>query len=333
MNGTCDSLDPGQLEALAITRSSIALLSYVVTAFTIVTAIGFYGAHRFFSQRLVLYSLTAALILSGIRVVQIVERVLEELCVPLAFLEEYVLWVKIAFTCWITFYLFTLTVCSCNPSQKCQEIVYVSVSVLLPLPFACVPFVTNSYGLAGAWCWIRGVNNDSNCTSHPLGIAFQFGLWYVPLYSIIIIGAIIYIKMVRHLYKNRYTGKYDHMGPTRREQLMKEVIPFLIFPWVFLVIVTLPAVYRVLDLIFTTDKIMTLSIISAAITPFSGTIAAILFGLDIETVSRLCHLSTYTMCCVKKKVVEYDAHPTMSDSYVEDDETKLETGYVIINVN
>ena len=235
MNGTCGSLDPGQLEALAITRSSIALLSYVVTAFTIVTAIGFYGAHRVFSQRLVLYSLTAALVLSGIRVVQIVERVLEELCVPLAFLEEYVLWVKIAFTCWITFYLFMLTVCSCNPSQKCQEIVYVSVSVLLPLPFACVPFVTNSYGLAGAWCWIKAT--DDNCNTLEAGVVEQFALTFVPLLVITAFDIPAIVVIVCILCKRAWSYDREHRNPLLPKQnhraALKEVLPLIAYPIIF----------------------------------------------------------------------------------------------------
>ena len=98
---------------------------------------------------------------------------------PLAFLGEYVLWVKVSFMCWITFYLFSLTVCNCNPSQKCQEMVYVVTSVLLPLPFACVPFITQSYGLAKAWCWIKAT--DDNCATLEAGVIEQFALAFVPL--------------------------------------------------------------------------------------------------------------------------------------------------------
>ena len=235
MNGTCGSLDPGQLGALAITRSSIALLSYAVTTFTIVAAIGYYGAHKVFSQRLVLYSLTAALILSGIRVVQIVERVLEEICVPLAFLEEYVLWVKIAFTCWITFYLFMLTVCSCSSSRKCQEIVYVSVSVLLPLPFACVPVITNSYGLAGAWCWIRAT--DDGCNTLVAGVAEQFALTFVPLLVITALDIPAIMIIVCILCKRAWSYNREHRNPLLPKQnhraALKEVLPLIAYPIIF----------------------------------------------------------------------------------------------------
>lgn len=235
MNGTCGSLDPGQLAALAITRSSIALLSYVVTTFTIVTAIGYYGAYKVFSHRLVLYSLTAALILSGIRVVQIVERVLEEICVPLAFLEEYVLWVKIAFTCCITFYLFMLTVCSCSLSSKCQEIVYVSVSVLLPVPFACVPFITNSYGLAGAWCWIRATDDD--CNTLVAGVAEQFALTFVPLLVITALDIPAIVIIVCILCKRAWSYDREHRNPLLPKQnhraALKEVLPLIAYPIIF----------------------------------------------------------------------------------------------------
>jgi len=47
----------------------VGLLSYVASAFAIVTAIGFYKAHQVFSQRLVLYLLISALVYSGSLVV------------------------------------------------------------------------------------------------------------------------------------------------------------------------------------------------------------------------------------------------------------------------
>jgi len=45
MNRSC-SLNPGQLEVLVATTGCVGLLSYVASAFAIVTAIGFYKAHH-----------------------------------------------------------------------------------------------------------------------------------------------------------------------------------------------------------------------------------------------------------------------------------------------
>ena len=134
MNTSC-GLDAWQLNVLATTRGCVALLSYVVCAAAIVTAVGFYKAHKVFYQRLVLYLLTAALILTGTRVVQTVviyEMIQEELCVVLGFLLEYTPWVRLMFTCWITFYLFMLTVCNYNPNtckhEACSICDFFSVS-------------------------------------------------------------------------------------------------------------------------------------------------------------------------------------------------------------
>ena len=52
-------------------------------------------------------------------------------------------------------------------------------SLLVPLPIACVPFITHTYGLAGAWCWIKAT--DADCSKSEAGVIEQFTLWYGPL--------------------------------------------------------------------------------------------------------------------------------------------------------
>ena len=303
MNTSCSSIGPGQLEALALTRACIALLSYVVTAFVVATAIGYYKAHTVFSLRLVLYSLTAALVLSGIRVVQIMvqEKILIELCVPLAFLEEYVLWVKVLFTSWITFYLFSLTVCNCNPSQKCQEMVYVVTSVLLPLPFACVPFITQSYGLAKAWCWIKAT--DDNCATLEAGVIEQFALAFVPLLIITVfdIPAIIIITYILCKRAWKYDRQYrDPLLPKQNHRaVLKEVLPLITYPIIFHALTFVPLANRT-ERAITGQSPLGLLYVQAMIDPSWGLLASITLSIHLCVLGKHrkenVHAPSFTEC-------------------------------------
>ena len=54
---------------------------------------------------------------------------------------------------------------------------YVSIFVL-PLLFDWVPFITNSYGPFGPWCWFRTL--ESNCSIYEAAIWEEIGLRIVP---------------------------------------------------------------------------------------------------------------------------------------------------------
>ena len=58
------------------------------------------------------------------------------------------------------------------------EIAFFASLFVLPLLIDWVPFVTNSYGPTGPWCWIHKL--ESNCSTHEAGLWEQIGLWVVP---------------------------------------------------------------------------------------------------------------------------------------------------------
>ena len=60
--------------------------------------------------------------------------------------------------------------------NKLEIACYVSVLVL-PLLFDWVPFITNSYGPFGPWCWIQV---ESNCSKHEAAHWEEIGLWIAP---------------------------------------------------------------------------------------------------------------------------------------------------------
>ena len=68
--------------------------------------------------------------------------------------------------------------CTCYSWKinKLEIAFYVSVLVL-PLLFDWVPFITNSYGPFGPWCWIQV---ESNCSKHEAAHWEEIGLWIAP---------------------------------------------------------------------------------------------------------------------------------------------------------
>ena len=85
---------------------------------------------------------------------------------------------KIEFTC-----------CGCR-INKLEAVFFVSVFLLPPL-FEWIPFITNSYGPTGPWCWIR--SKEKNCTIHIAGLAEQIVLWDVPLGLMALLTLVVFI--------------------------------------------------------------------------------------------------------------------------------------------
>jgi hypothetical protein len=71
----------------------------------------------------------------------------------------------------------------------CLLIVFIISSI-----FAGVPFITNSYGNADGLCWIR-VNRDNYFS----GTLMRFGLFYVPLWIVIIYTHWVYYLMIQKI--------------------------------------------------------------------------------------------------------------------------------------
>ena len=68
--------------------------------------------------------------------------------------------------------------CCCWKINKLDTVLFVSV-ICIPLLFDWIPFTTGSYGSVGAWCWIRG--HENNCSVHNAGLLQQLLLQDVPV--------------------------------------------------------------------------------------------------------------------------------------------------------
>ena len=79
-------------------------------------------------------------------------------CVAIGFFHEFAIMSELIFTLWVTFHIFCYAVF--YKDMKRLEIVYVVTSLLLSLLVGFIPFTTNTYRLAGSWCWIQSESPD-----------------------------------------------------------------------------------------------------------------------------------------------------------------------------
>ena len=73
------------------------------------------------------------------------------------------------------------------------ESLYVVLTTVVTLCYAAIPFRYDNYGLAGAWCWIKALNE--NCTVSKSGVINQILNGYIFYVSGSVIGLILVIAV------------------------------------------------------------------------------------------------------------------------------------------
>ena len=197
------------------------------------------------------------------------------------------------------------------------ELIYIGIIFGLPFITSWLPFIESTYGQDGPWCWIRVINNDRNCSTHVYGLVLQFAIWYIPLILTCIGVVIIYALLLHDIRKRKYQGKYDPRIEELRRVQMKVVKPYLIFPWLFIVITVLAAANAVSGVLGKNQVyLVPLWGINAVLTPLQGGILALLFGLDAEMLQRL-FCQKPCASCREDDVVDYSIsiHSRLSFSY------------------
>ena len=172
-------------------------------------------------------------------------------CKITAFLLLYSRIMKLMFTSWLTFHLFSYVVFFKN--LKRLEWLYISSSVSFPLLIACIPFINDSYGYVGAWCTIRSKNECTN-EKYTAGIIEQFTLYYGPALCLLIVNiaaiGIMFAVMVYRAYKsNRYQPLL--MDRDQKLKALKQLLPLLAYPIIYFVLILFPWTSRMYESINT----------------------------------------------------------------------------------
>ena len=158
----------------------------------------FFKMYKTFSERLVLYLLLSGLFLASMIALMITGIPFDfsqhhSLCQAIAFLLQYSIWILLLLTTFIVFHLAALVFFF--KTLKKIEVFCVIFSLLFPLLISWVPFLHDTYGLAGAWCWIR-VYGYADCRYYREGLIEQYALWYGPFFLLLIVNAILTIAVL-----------------------------------------------------------------------------------------------------------------------------------------
>ena len=171
-------------------------------------------------------------------------------CKTISFLMEYLLWIKLLFTICLVFHFFCLAVCLKNLEKL--EIGYVLFSILFPLLYSWIPFIHNSFGVVGAWCWIRSWKDDCANEKYLEGIIEQFALWYGPLFislSLTIVAVFItLIVLAQRGYRHKnleFEPLIENRERNKIWKAIKELLPLLVYPVIFYVLSLFPLIDRI----------------------------------------------------------------------------------------
>ena len=252
-----------QINNLLIGLSTTGLAS-VLTCSIAVIMVMLLRLYKKFVYRLALYQVLAALFFSITLSLELLalnydskSQYSKSACEAVGFLTQYSTWVKLMFTACLMFHLFCLTVFFKNFYKL--EIAYVLISVFSPLLHVWIPFINHSFGMSGAWCWIRGWKDDCAKEKYTLGLVEQFTLWYGPFSLVALIDAlaiiVIFVVMaVRAFRERRHHFDHNHeplLTQIRdpKKEAFKQLLPLLIYPLLFLVLILSAMVDRVYDAI------------------------------------------------------------------------------------
>ena len=180
----------------------------------------FFKMYKHFSERLSLYLLLSGLFVTLVLCSMIVGAPLDfvhhhSLCQAIGFFLQYSIWTLLLFTTFITFNLASLVFFH-KMSDK-LELFYILFTLIFPLLFSWIPFLTDSYGLSGGWCWIK---SNSSYSPFEEGAIEQFTLWFGPLFVIQIGNSVVMVAISVVLCRKSFR-KADHLKVAISEQTVK----------------------------------------------------------------------------------------------------------------
>lgn len=172
------------------------------------------------------------------------------------------------------------------------EKVYILISWCFPLVIIGLPFIENSYGPAGLWCWIRSSQDGE---PHPPGVAMQFTLYYVPFMVLSVTLIIAYVLIIVKLRQRakRWRGTYDPTTESEKLSSRDTAKQLYLFPWMYVIIFIFPFMNRLRLASGLSDDEASQGVrfffwfMHSVTLPAHGTLYALAFALDKNTMSRL----------------------------------------------
>ena len=244
-----------QKNYILIAWSGTGILSFIMCLIA-VSLVFCLRLYKTFTYRLAMYLILSALCLSAaeasaITLLNFNGNIYYQIaCKTTALPLEYFSWVKLLLTLCLVFHLFCLAVWLRN--FKKLEIGYVLFSILFPLLFSWIPFIHNSFGVVGAWCWIRSWKDDCANEKYLEGIIEQFVLWYGPLFISLTLSVVAVFIILIVLAQRAYAHKNQELEclienheSNQNKKAIKELLPLLAYPVIFYILALFPLINRV----------------------------------------------------------------------------------------
>ncbi|AWP13385.1 putative cyclic AMP receptor-like protein A-like [Scophthalmus maximus] len=248
------------------------------------------------AQKMIL-SLTVAAFFDSVAYVMGESHPEGSLCDFQAWWLTYFDWSALAWVCLITLNLYFNLVREISTNR--YEMLYHLMAWGVPLVMASLPLLKGYYGPAGAWCWIT----DDH-------VAWRFGIWYVPLFSLIFLMICCYARII-YVANNRLQSWLGTFNPERERRKV------CFNPWPtptcgFLPVPTFPGVVgRLHNAVYPQDPSFSLTLLHVLSAPLHGLANAFVFGLDRDWWSLLSptgmQLALQSRLCDRTRIGEY--HP------------------------
>ena len=293
-SGVCSVFDTHPYVIVAAVSSGSAIVSALCCIF--VTGLVFLlKKHYFFIQRLVLYHCLAALLRSFSTILRLHRlgynsegEALDVVCTISGFTGQLTLWILIMDYSVITFTLLMTVVFHKNVARL--EGLFVVLIFIFPLTFNWIPFINNTYGRAGLWCWIRTVNYD-DCSKHRFGVILRDVLWNVPFLIVLLVMIPMFLITIIYVARQRCCkrGKDTHNPEMERmrKHLNEQVFPLLFFPFGVIFLNLFPTINVIYGYINANNPSYAIWMLHAICSPLQGGYIALVYVLDRDTLRQL----------------------------------------------
>ena len=210
MENNCSNISSDELLMVNLTISITAAVCTTIL-FTITISLFLCKQFNTLLKRLFLYVMIAATT-RGLFLTASIERHFqnrtdgEEVCSSIAYFYDWTGLVLGVFIVGLTLYLLCL-VCSLikgnlttrakflksSRNKTILEMFYVILTFSFTFLYAIIPYITDSYGLANAWCWIKII--DENCQMMTSGLIEQFSHGYLFFFTGGLVAFILTLAM------------------------------------------------------------------------------------------------------------------------------------------
>jgi heme/copper-type cytochrome/quinol oxidase subunit 2 len=192
-----------------------------------------------------------------------------------------------------------------------------------------------SYGPDEVFCWIRVYNED--CSDFDFGIALRYGMYYLPMFILMLLLIVLYIPVICVLSwkRNHWVGTYDPKAAAVHNMIATEIRSLVYYPIVIMLFNVIPLVKLVYSTAGNNNVASyALSLASYIVYPFQGLFMTLIFTLDPETRNKL-NISSITGACMelckpKRSIKSYPVmeSSTYTDSLIKTSRSTLPVGRI-----